>query len=319
MRILCTLLLAVVLFSSAATRASAALVNGIEALVSDSIITVQELELFIGQSEQAVHEMYANRPDLYRQSMEDLRTNGLDLLIQHELILHEFTTLQGKVPESIVDRIVEDEIHRTQPDRVQFIKKLQEEGLTFDQYRKKVRDRLIIEDLTHEFVKEPIISPHKIEAYYTQNHDKYKIEDQVKTRMIVVNQSPADEPGAAKKRAEEILSQIKGGASFEEMARVYSDGAQRARGAPSDWLEPSKLAEAIRGPISKLNAGECSDVIETKDACFLVLLVERRPAHFTPLNEVREEIERQLMRQEATRLQRRWIDRLRKKTWVRLF
>jgi len=319
MRTFWKLFLAVVLVGPATIPAKAELVNAIEAIVNDSLITAQQLEFYIGQSEQAVRDLYGNRPELFRRNMEQLRTNGLDLLIQRELILHEFATLPNKVPETLVERIVEDEIHRTQPDRVQFIKKLQEEGMTFEQYKKRVRDRLIIDELTREYVKEPIISPHKIELYYAQNQDKFKVEDQVKTRMIVVNQSALDEPGTANKRAKEILSKIKAGASFDEMAKVYSDSPNRARGASSDWLESSKLAEAIRDGIAKLTAGQCSDVIETKDACFLVELDDRRPAHFTPLNEVREQIENELKREEQTRLQRRWIERLRQKTWVRYF
>jgi peptidyl-prolyl cis-trans isomerase SurA len=319
MRIFRKLILAGLLASFGTVQLKAELLNGIEAIVSDAIITSQQLEFFIGQSAQAVHDLYANRPELYRKNMVDLHTNGLDILIQRELILHDFATLPNKVPESLVDRIVEEEVHRRQPDRVQFIKKLQEEGMTFEQYKKGVRDGLIIDELTREFVKEPIISPHRIELYYNQNHDKYKIEDQVKTRMIVVNQSAADDPGTASKRAREILMKIKGGAAFEEMAKVYSDSPPRSRGARSDWMELSKLAEAIRDPITKLKPGECSDVIESKDACFIVMLDERRPEHFTPLNEVRVQIERQLIAQEETRLKRRWIDRLKNKTWVRYF
>jgi peptidyl-prolyl cis-trans isomerase SurA len=319
MRNVCKLILAGVLLNFGTIRLRAELLNGIEAIVNDAIITSQQLDYFIGQSAQAVHDLYANRPELYRKNMMDLHTNGLDILIQHELILHEFNSLPNKVPESLVDRIVEEEIHRTEPDRVQFIKKLQEEGMTFEHFKKLKRDELIIEELSREFVKEPIISPHKIELYYNQNQDKYKIEDQVKTRMIVVNQSPSDDPGTAGKRAREILLKIKDGAAFDEMAKVYSDSPPRSRGVSSDWMELSKLAEAIREPITKIQPGHYSDVIETKDACFIVMLDDRRPAHVTPLNEVRNQIERQLIAQEVTRLKRRWIDRLRNKTWVRYF
>ena len=63
-----------------------------------------------------------------------------------------------------------------------------------------------------------IISPRKIETYYQEHRDNYKLADQVKMRMIVLSKGEA--PDGVRKRGEEILSQLKGGASFAEMATV---------------------------------------------------------------------------------------------------
>ena len=304
-------------------RARAELVDRVAAIVSEAIITSQRIDTFISLSAKAVEDRYGNQPEAYRQQMQRLMDNGLETLVQRQLILHDFENQQGKVPESIIDEIVQETIRKRYPDRVNFTKKLQSDGMTLEQFRKQIRDELIIDDMTHQFVKEPIISPHKIEAYYNEHRDEFKIEEEVKTRMIVLNQSAADDPGTARKRAEEILSQIKGGASFDEMAKVYSAGPERTRGASTDWVELSKLAEPIRVEAARLKPGECSGVIESKDqgkeACFLVMLDDRRPAHFTPLNEVRDDVEKTLMVQESGRLHKRWIDRLKKKTFVRYF
>lgn len=53
---------------------------------------------------------------------------------------------------------------------------------------------------------------------------------------------------------------------------------------------------------------------------FYLLRVEaRRPARTLPIAEVREQIEKELTAQERERLRRRWIDRLREKSFVRFF
>ena len=54
------------------------------------------------------------------------------------------------------------------------------------------------------------------------------MEDEIKLRMIVLNKSSPDDTNTVK-LANEILIQIKGGATFEEMASVYSQGSH------SDW------------------------------------------------------------------------------------
>jgi len=50
-----------------------------------------------------------------------------------------------------------------------------------------------------------------------------------------------------------------------------------------------------------------------------MLVEDRRPEHIKPLNEVRDDIEKTLLAQESDRLQKQWIERLKKKTFYRYF
>jgi parvulin-like peptidyl-prolyl isomerase len=76
-----------------------------------------------------------------------------------------------------------------------------------------------------------------------------------------------------------------------------------------------ELAEAV----TKLKAGERSGVIETPEGCYLIRVDSIQPAHVRPLSEVRVEIERDLKSQERARLEKQWIERLKKKTFYRYF
>ena len=62
-----------------------------------------------------------------------------------------------------------------------------------------------------------------------------------------------------------------------------------------------------------------SEVIDAPEACYLMQLEDRKPAHIRSLSEVRQEIEDILLRAERQRLQDQWIERLKKKTFVRYF
>ena len=50
-----------------------------------------------------------------------------------------------------------------------------------------------------------------------------------------------------------------------------------------------------------------------------MLVEDKRPDHVKPLTDVREQIEKDLLAQERTRLEKQWIDKLKKKTFVRSF
>ena len=99
------------------------------------------------------------------------------------------------------------------------------------------------------------------------------------------------------------------------MADVYSNG--RNPGGDWGWADRTELRKELVDAAFALNAGEISGVVETPEACFLILVEEKRPAHLKALGEVRDEIERNMLTQERDRLQKKWIERLKKKTFVR--
>jgi parvulin-like peptidyl-prolyl isomerase len=167
--------------------------------------------------------------------------------------------------------------------------------------------------------QEIIISPYKIETYYAANKDKYKVEDQVKLRMIVLNKSKEAGGPDAVKLAEEILGKLKEGASFAEMASVYSQGSQRAQGGDWGWVDKTVLRKDLAEKAFALKPGERSGVIETPEACYLMLVEDAKAAHVRPLAEVRNEIEKSLVLEQRDRLEKQWLAKLRKKTFVRYF
>jgi parvulin-like peptidyl-prolyl isomerase len=162
-----------------------------------------------------------------------------------------------------------------------------------------------------------IISPHKVEAFYLAHTNDFKLEDQVKLRMIVLTNSPSPDAPQAKKLAEEILVQLKGGAEFGQLAAVYSQVPQRRD--KGEWDDRVALRKEIGDAAFKLKPGEHSDVIETPDACYIVLVEDIRSSHMKSLGEVRDQIEGTLKLEERSRLEKQWLAKLKKKTFVRYF
>jgi parvulin-like peptidyl-prolyl isomerase len=103
------------------------------------------------------------------------------------------------------------------------------------------------------------------------------------------------------------------------MASVYSQGSQRSQGGDWGWVERSVLRKELANVAFSLKPSQVSDVIETPEACYLMLVEQTRPAHVRPLSEVRDDIEAILRTQEQSRLEKQWIDKLKKKTFIRYF
>ena len=103
------------------------------------------------------------------------------------------------------------------------------------------------------------------------------------------------------------------------MATIYSQGSKHNEGGDWGWVERRVLRKELAEPAFALKPGELSEVIETPEAIYLMLVEDQRKAHRRPLAEVRSEIERVLLTEEQNRLRRQYIDKLKKKTYVRYF
>ena len=144
-------------------------------------------------------------------------------------------------------------------------------------------------------------------------------------RVIVLNIPVESDAPRVRKRAEEIRAKIKDGAAFSEMASVNSEGRQKEQGGDWGWIQKFDvdgapvLRKELAEPAFSLKPGEMSEVIEVGSTVYLMLVEDRRPAHTKPLAEVRAVVEDTLLQEERARLEKLWIDRLKKKTFVRYF
>jgi len=301
----------------------AELADGILAIVNNAVITREQVAEFVAPAIDALRQQYAGQDDVsnaFEQKASEVFNDGLEQLVERQLILHDYET-SGYVPlpDSFVDQLVQDRIRERYGDRITFMKTLQAQGMTYEQFRRDVRDQYIISAMRAKKVsQEIVISPYKIENHYLAHQDDFKVGDQVKLRMIVLNKN-SDDDQSAPRMAEEILTQIKQGASFGQMASVYSQGSQRSEGGDWGWVERSVLRKELADVAFSLQPGQMSGVIDTPQACYLMLVEATRPAHVKPLSEVRDDIEATLRVQEQSRLEKQWISELKKKTFIRYF
>jgi parvulin-like peptidyl-prolyl isomerase len=308
-----------VLASGLNLPAYAELADGVKAVVNDAVITYSQVEEFTAPAAEALRRQYPDAPDTFQLKLNDALGDSLEQLVERQLILRSFEVDGYQLPDSVVDGLVQDRIRERFGDRVTFIKTLQAQGMTAEQFRKEVREQYIVQALRQKNISsEIVISPYKIENYYLAHTNDFKMEDEIKLRMIVLNKTSPDDTNTVH-RAGEILAEIKNGAAFSEMAKIYSEGSQKSQGGDWDWVERSVLRKDLAAVAFSLKPGQVSDVIDTPESVYLMLVEQTRPSHVKPLSEVQDEIEKNLRTQEQSRLERQWIDGLKKKTFIRYF
>ena len=298
----------------------AELVDAIKAVVNNGVVTYAEVEDFTLPAVEALRREYAGQPAMFRQKLDAALNDGQEQLIERQLILHDFDVEGYRLPDTVVDELVQERIRERFGNRITLMKTLQAQGQTFEKFRRDVRDQYIVSALRAKNTapEKIIISPYKVETYYLVHRDDFKVEDEVKLRMITLNKASSDDTNTVR-LAGEILAQIKEGATFQEMASVYSQDSQRSQGGDRGWVERSVLRKELADVAFALKPGQVSGVIDLPEACYLMLVEQARPAHVKPLNEVRDDVELTLRTQAQKQLEQQWIEQLKKKTFIRLF
>jgi parvulin-like peptidyl-prolyl isomerase len=320
---LCFFVAGSLLFHGVAARAE--VVTAVAVVVNDSVITLGEIEANLAEGYPTLSRMYGSDPTRLQLEMKRLNDEIVESMVEDKLILHDFVS-SGYVT-NVLEAFIEDRIKETiqqtyYGDRARLIKSLKEKGVTYESWRRAQREQWIIRVMKEQNGSHPskiLISPLKIEQYYESHKDDFKLEDQVKLRMIVLPQPADSPPGSARRLAGEILSKIDSDVPFVELASVYSSGSQRADGGDRGWVNRTYFKPALAKIAFSLKPGEHSGVIEEPEACYLMMVEDVRPAHTKTLSEVRDDIAHTLLRKENLRLFELWVDRLKGKSFVNYY
>jgi peptidyl-prolyl cis-trans isomerase SurA len=317
-RIVCiALLLACLGFGTRAATPN--LVNGIAVIVGDAVITYKDIQLALTEDIESLERRYGSQPQLFNQKAAELERAKLEEMIENQLVLQEFKRAGYVVPESYFQSEIDKDIRRW-GDRLTLTKTLQAQGMTFETYRNRIRERVILHLMWREKVpQDPLISPTKIENYYTQNRDNFRVEDQVKLRMIVLTNIPSNTAYSPKKIADELVTKLDQGASFVELAKLYSQGSQAQDGGDWGWVERSVLNTNLAQVAFSLDPGQHSRAIETPAGAYVLLVEDKKVSHIKTLAEVRGAIEETLRAEEMKRLKKQWVDQLRSKAFIQMF
>ncbi len=109
------------------------LADGIAAVVNDKVITYVQINQQVAETEKILHENLQGE-ELFER-VKEAKLNVLRALIERELIIQDFKTAGGFIPDSYTNERINDIIRDEYGgDRVAFIRTLYERGVTMQKY-----------------------------------------------------------------------------------------------------------------------------------------------------------------------------------------
>src|SRR5438046_10333505 len=204
-------------------------------------------------------------------------------------------------------------------DRNTFIKTLQAQNYSLGEFKKMENERMIVQAMRHKNLEmNTMISPNRIQDYYRKHASEFTSKEQVKLRMIMIPAGTSD-PAGQKAMAEEILGKLVNCAEFERMAQIYSEDSTRDLGGDWGWVDRGTLTAPLEKVAFNLRPGKGSNIIQLGGNYYILKVEDKRGGVTRSFADVREEMEKKLVTDEAQAKQERWVASLRQKAYIKMY
>lgn len=297
-------------------------VDGVAAYVNDAVITVGEVQEAIAPVVPQLRQVYEGQ-DL-QERIRGAYDTALEELVADKLILKAYdndTKLNKDAVEKHVEKKVSEFIQdKFGGDRQEFLKALRDERLSMEEWRRRMRERIIVGLMKNREVDARIvIAPNDVLEIYRASPGKFHREQRLKLRVIVIHGSTNEADRAVRQAsARSALGQAKAGTDFADLARKVSEDGKAEQGGDWGWVETRDLRPELAKPAAALAQGGISDLVEMGGDFYILRLEDRQEAGPIPFEEVRGGIERDLRRKEARRLTNVWLARLKQDAYINI-
>ncbi|MGC1614764.1 MAG: peptidylprolyl isomerase [Candidatus Acidiferrum sp.] len=146
------------------------------------------------------------------------------------------------------------------------------------------------------------ISDDQLQAQYKQNLLQYEVPNRVHVEHILLLTvgKPDAEAEEIRKKAQDILSQVKKGANFEDLAKKYSeDPGTKDKGGDLGWIVQGQTVPEFEKVAFSLPKGSISDLVKTQYGFHIIKIIDKEIAHTKSFEEVKDSILTPLLLTEA--------------------
>ncbi len=315
------LIFGVAIIGSGMGVARADIVDRVLVVVNDDIILLSEVEQElstvkksldsrgVSPAEQQVR-LLRLRPRLLEQLIRDKLTDQQVARHKIEVTDDEVDATIGRIREA--NKLTDDEFRRA----------LELEGMPYDTYREKIKEKILRNRLINREVKSKIvITESEIKQYYDQHIDRYAGSTKYKLRHILLK-GTGDAPELRNGRIPEeigvIRQRLQAGEAFEKLAMQFSDAPTAENGGQLGVFGTHMLTEEIRSALKGLKPNEISPVVETDQGYQIFFVEDIIQAGGKTLEEATPEIRETLYAEVVDQKFKEWLEDLRKRSHVQI-
>jgi peptidyl-prolyl cis-trans isomerase SurA len=257
------------------------------AIVNDDIITSKELDekIKIIRWQLEVSQATGNLPP-----DATLRKQVLNKLILDKIQLQLAKTHNIDTDSNTVNQNIKDMAGGGQLSLEAFKNSLAQHGISYDDFREHIKNELTISTLQQEEVAQNIVIPSsEVDSFLNSpiGQDQTGVEYRLAHILIQLPENPsAPEINQAKQKAVQLITALKNGANFEELAIAESSGQYALKGGDLGWRTVAQLPSIFVNDAPKMQLGQVVGPIKSSSGFHIIRLLDKRIGENQKHNEI---------------------------------
>lgn len=295
------------------------LVDRVAAVVNKEIITQSEVDMLFRPIYEQIKNTYKGHN--LQSELESLRLKLLNQLIEDRLVAQEAQKLGIVVGnEELAEEMAQ--FKKQFPDEAAFEKEISASGISREDIEKRFKERLAITKLHQAIIRgHVVVSPSEAEQYFKAHPEQFFQKEQIELWCITLRKGEeAIQKGTmdegVKRKANQLLSDLKKGKDFEELAQKHSEDSNAADKGYMGFMDHGNLVPDIDKVLFSLPENNISEVLETETAYHIFKVGKKRPASSKTFDEVKDQVNDMLFRKKAHQRFINWMDDLKKKSFI---
>jgi peptidyl-prolyl cis-trans isomerase SurA len=337
------LIITLIALACAPALMSAQVVEEIVARVNNQIITLSEFQRSKNELADEVKQQSPSNADAV---FSDKEKDVLRDLIDKQLLLEKGKDLGITGDTDLIKRL--DQMRKDMKlDTMEDLEKAATaQGISYEDFKQNMRDQIVTQKVIGEEVGSHLsITNEEQQRFYDQHKSEMEQPETVRLSEILIapekpseNAKPADNGAAnsqapddtakqaadaaalasAEAKANDLLKQIRGGATFDDLAKKYSSGPSAAQGGDLGVFKRGTLAPELENKTFAMKSGEVTDVIRTKQGYVILKVTDHQMAGIPPLKDptVTNKIQDAIYYQKLQPALRAYLTKLREDAYI---
>jgi peptidyl-prolyl cis-trans isomerase SurA len=288
---------------------AAILLDRVVALVNKEVITWSELyRMMEGEATDDIKKLQEEeRRKVFKEHEEDFLNRLIDIRLQ----VQEAKRLGIEVSPDDVKEAIENIKNKYVLTDEELKASLEKEGLTFDAYKERLSEQILISKLVNQQVRSKIVvSDEEVDEFYNEHKDSSVFEESYKLRQIFFKMQDNDDIRKdLEEKASDIAARIQEGEDFSRLAQEYSEDSSGKLGGDLGYIQKKFMAQEFIDALSNMKTGDCSSPFWTEQGLHIIKLEDKKSAKTEET--VKEEIKTKLFEGKFIGNYESWIKDLR--------
>ncbi|OGR12995.1 MAG: hypothetical protein A2097_15375 [Desulfobacula sp. GWF2_41_7] len=284
-------------------------IDRIVAVVDGDIITLTQFNKETERYRKSI-EISENSDENKKALIDDLNKKIMESLVDQSLTRQEARKYNIEVTDTEITAAVENVKRIKSLSQEALEKALEQEGLTFQEYRDSIKKQILQSRLIHYAVKSKVvITEAEIRKQYEINAEKYATGQKYHLKNILMKD---------KSKIDEAKFKLDNKEDFSKIAKQYSIAPNASDGGDLGVFDISSFSTGIKDSIALLKKGEYTDVIQTAQGFQIFYVVDIEQGNGKTFEQAKDEIQESLYQEQVKEKFETWLKSLKKKAHIKI-